>query len=1018
MNEPTTVPRTEMTTLEKRGWPACAVVAGAMVLGCGGGVAGPGPDRDGGPDTSTVADAGPDATESIDAAAPDAVACSESFLDGDAGLTATVTVDTTSTVNTFEPNTLFGTNNGYWLVPGDVVETQPKVQAAGNYSIRYPGGSSSDDYHWNGSGAYDASHRWVPSDSVYSPGFPGTEMYRGTTSVSYGTPANVTDGDDTTTWLSNADTDFPNAQWVYVDLGGSQNVTSVAIDWAVPYATAFEVQVWVGASTYPPPYTNASTGWQTVSAGSVVGSGGTQTVAVTPVQAEFVRVLMTESSAGVAGAYSVAELRVFDGATQLTTNTAATAQSPTTASSTNPASAPLGQSNFDFESFMKYVASFTPAASPVITVNVGTGTPQEAAAWVHYANVVRGYGIRYWQIGNEMEGDWETGGPLNAQDYVRRYADYYTAMKAADPSIIVLGPVSGGIGELSNLDDGQTFIADFLSILHARSQDAYVDGIDFHWYPNYGTVAWTAALATTSQLGQFSSVLRGALSGTSVDPNVPVFMTEYNIGLGSPNTPVAANQLIDGLWTANVLGEFIRYFGAGGGTNLWNTISAGPTPDATDPTAGDLGYLQYNQNAYRYQERADYWAMQMMANDWAIAGDTRAHRLVASDSTQPLLAVYADERPDGVLALTVVNKSQSTAYRTSIQIAPSQPESTADVWTFDASNYAWETTSLPYHAEPDNAPTHAVYCGASSSTPFTFGPASITVIRFGASADAGAPPPARDAGASVLVDDMSDPTGAQIRWTPQHAGDVAGSWYTYIGGGAGPTDTGEITPLASSEVADGGSAQFSYTALGAGADSGIPGPAAADGGRRLPRRMRSRGDPRRAVLLRRRGLQLRVRAFRRGVRSRVRGHQRIHRDPVLDLQRPVDTADGEPPDNRQGVRPRGRHLRSRRVGTGCVQRQRVRRPHCEYRLDVRTSAIHRALVESLLRVSAAPRRRHDHGVRRALRNRSIDGARRGRRRAHSFRLLRLGRLALSMRRPERGAMAGLPRTTVTAASPG
>ncbi len=72
---------------------------------------------------------------------------------------------------------------------------------------------------------------------------------------------------------------------------------------------------------------------------------------------------------------------------------------------------------------MTYLQSFNPAADAMVTVNVGTGTLQEAVAWVHYANVVKGYKMRYWQIGNEMEADWETGGPLNAADYVKRYIE-------------------------------------------------------------------------------------------------------------------------------------------------------------------------------------------------------------------------------------------------------------------------------------------------------------------------------------------------------------------------------------------------------------------------------------------------------------------------------------------------------------------------------------------------------------------------------------------------------------------
>ncbi|MDX2682608.1 hypothetical protein PV333_41195 [Streptomyces sp. NY05-11A] len=46
-------------------------------------------------------------------------------------------------------------------------------------------------------------------------------------------------------------------------------------------------------------------------------------------------------------------------------------------------------------------------AQPVITVNYGSGTPDEAAAWVRYANITKGYGIKYWEVGNEVPGNRE-----------------------------------------------------------------------------------------------------------------------------------------------------------------------------------------------------------------------------------------------------------------------------------------------------------------------------------------------------------------------------------------------------------------------------------------------------------------------------------------------------------------------------------------------------------------------------------------------------------------------------------
>jgi hypothetical protein len=94
-----------------------------------------------------------------------------------------------------------------------------------------------------------------------------------------------------------------------------------------------------------------------------------------------------------------------------------------------------------FESFMAYVKSIDSAAIPLICVNYGTGTPEEAAAWVYYANIVKKYGIKFWQVGNEMDGEWEEGGPVSARMYAEKFLRFSRAMKQVDPTIKVLGPV-------------------------------------------------------------------------------------------------------------------------------------------------------------------------------------------------------------------------------------------------------------------------------------------------------------------------------------------------------------------------------------------------------------------------------------------------------------------------------------------------------------------------------------------------------------------------------------------------
>ncbi|WP_419805535.1 alpha-L-arabinofuranosidase C-terminal domain-containing protein [Terriglobus sp.] len=88
---------------------------------------------------------------------------------------------------------------------------------------------------------------------------------------------------------------------------------------------------------------------------------------------------------------------------------------------------------------------------PTITVNVdGAGaTPEEAAHWVEYVNgpasskygamrAANGhpapYGVKQWELGNEIFGDWVRG-HVTAEQYAEAAVRYAKAMRAVDPSL-------------------------------------------------------------------------------------------------------------------------------------------------------------------------------------------------------------------------------------------------------------------------------------------------------------------------------------------------------------------------------------------------------------------------------------------------------------------------------------------------------------------------------------------------------------------------------------------------------
>jgi len=112
----------------------------------------------------------------------------------------------------------------------------------------------------------------------------------------------------------------------------------------------------------------------------------------------------------------------------------------------------LEASDFGTAEFIRFARAA--GAEPSITVNVeGRGaTVEEAAAWVEYCNgpATSTYGamrardghpepfhVRFWEIGNEIWGDWVRG-HSDAATYARNLTKYIAAMRAVDPSIEVI----------------------------------------------------------------------------------------------------------------------------------------------------------------------------------------------------------------------------------------------------------------------------------------------------------------------------------------------------------------------------------------------------------------------------------------------------------------------------------------------------------------------------------------------------------------------------------------------------
>ena len=232
-------------------------------------------------------------------------------------------------------------------------------------------------------------------------------------------------------------------------------------------------------------------------------------------------------------------------------------QPPVVANSTTPVNP------YDFDQFMADCQAIhcTPNIVVALRPYLASAMPNDpvpsrqalidvAAAWVHYANITKGYGIKQWEIGNEYNVDNSgpsslgTGPAETTPVYIQDVHDFSVAMKAVDPTIQI-----GAFAWTAS---------DFLPILQADAPD--IDFLVVHSYP-FGT---TPGQETTGAQYQGMTTISGveysineALNALA-DPSIsPADRARIKISITETNSMLAGdtNTLFDAVSLADLLGQ-------------------------------------------------------------------------------------------------------------------------------------------------------------------------------------------------------------------------------------------------------------------------------------------------------------------------------------------------------------------------------------------------------------------------------------------------------------------------------
>lgn len=344
------------------------------------------------------------------------------------------------------------------------------------------------------------------------------------------------------------------------------------------------------------------------------------------------------------------------------------------------------QWNTSFTEFIQVATNI--GADVFITVNYGTGTPEEAAGWVRHSNVTNNYAIKYWEIGNECYGLWETDSNTYPHDpftYAVRAKQYIEQMKAADPTIKVGVVAAPGENSFSNQycvmhpvvnpRTGQTNYG-WTPIMLAtlKSLGVKPDFLVHHHYPQWTPenpehcpVSDSLLLQSTVNWAADAADLRQQITdyfGTGGD-EIELVVTENNCDAGAQGKQ--STSLVNALYYADSLAQLAKTeFNA---FVWWDLRNGTDTKGCFDSTLygwrtyGDLGMINGPTNQHPV-----FYGAKMMRSFMG-PGDT----VLEASSDYMLLAAHAVRKANGALALLVINKDAVTNLTARITLANFAP---------------------------------------------------------------------------------------------------------------------------------------------------------------------------------------------------------------------------------------------------------------------------------------------------------------------------------------------------------
>lgn len=383
---------------------------------------------------------------------------------------------------------------------------------------------------------------------------------------------------------------------------------------------------------------------------------------------------------------------------------------------------------------------------PMICVNAGTGTPEEAARWIEYCNgpatspmgQVRAanghpepFQVRFWEVGNELWGRWQANW-TTARGYADRYQAFAKAMRAADPTIHLS---ACGAPAMWGKDWNDTLISQVGSSLKTITDHPLIGGNvpsttdplavyrDFMAVPEVLGRKWEMLQTSMSEAG----IVEPRLAVTELqlfahlappaDGAAPLRLTRETLPGQASITEAIYNILV--YHTAVRMSPFVEMITHSATVNHGGGLRKERERVYANP-------CHYAQGAFAVFAGATPVAVEIhtsLEEAPLVLPDLKKATEGVSYSTIDALAALA---PDGTTLMSIVHRGSAGPIQLQVQIPGLQPPRVAEVFTL-AADAPWKGNSLE---RPEQVrPTLSEAALQEGGIPLTLPPYSLARIR-------------------------------------------------------------------------------------------------------------------------------------------------------------------------------------------------------------------------------------------------------------------------------------------------